>query len=504
MLLLTLDNTRALSLVGVCVGFASLFLTWFIVTSIVAWYRLRHIPGPFLGSFSHLWMVKSILRNSLGNDLSGLSKYGPLARVGPNYILSNDPEIVRRYTSARSTYGKDEWYETIKFAPGHDSMFSIASNREHDRRKAKTIKGYNGRENSDLELAVDSQVASFIDIVRRKHLSKSHGHPVDLALLSRYFTLDVITRLAYGQPFGFLDADGDLYEYTSLMDRTLLKQNLCQEVPFLKRIVFSRPFHALFGAKPTDEKGAGKMMGVTQKIISERFQGQKDVDDMMGSFIRHGLTEHECGAEAMIQVIAGSDTTATVIRTTLAYLMSTPRVYSKLKTMIKQCVERNEVSAPITYEEAQKLPYLKAIILEGIRMRSPTPYGHYKSVPPEGDMINGMFIPGGTAIGHNSHAFTKNEAIFGEDVNVFRPERFLECDDKTKAERASAVDIIFGGGRWMCAGKPVALMELHKVFFEWLRVFDFQLVNPLKGWDENIIFLTCQSNMWVTITEDEA
>lgn len=61
---------------------------------------------------------------------------------------------------------------------------------------------------------------------------------------------------------------------------------------------------------------------------------------------------------------------------------------------------------------------------------------------------------------------TRSEAIFGEDVEVFRPERFLECDEKTKDERASTIDIIFGNGRWMCAGKPIVMMELHKVFFE--------------------------------------
>lgn len=58
-------------------------------------------------------------------------------------------------------------------------------------------------------------------------------------------------------------------------------------------------------------------------------------------------------------MIAGTDTTAGAIRSTLMYIMATPRVYSRLKSMIKQCVERNEVSSPISYGEAQKLPYLQ-------------------------------------------------------------------------------------------------------------------------------------------------
>ncbi|KAI1657302.1 cytochrome P450 monooxygenase [Daldinia decipiens] len=500
---LSVDGIGPPSLVGVCVCFASLLSLWSIITTIAAWYRLRHIPGPFLASLSHLWVAKSILFGTLEKDFVGLAKYGTLVRVAPNYVVTSDPKVLRQIASARSKYGKDEWYETVKFDPRNENMITLIDTHAHDQRKAKTIKGYNGRENADLEHAINSQIAHFIDVVRRKYLSgpESRTRCVDFASLSRYFTLDVITRLAYGQPFGFLNADGDLYEYTTMVDNTLKVQNLCQEIPFLKRIVFSHTFYALFGPKPTDEKGIGKMMGITQKIIEERFRDANPPDDMMGSFIRHGMTEEECKSEAMLQILAGADTSAVAIRTTLMYLVATPRVYSRLKTIIKQCVERNEVSTPITYEEAQKLPYLKAIILEGIRMRSPSTYGHYKKAPPEGDVINGIFIPSGTAVGHNSLAMTRSEAIFGEDVEIFRPERFLEGDEKTNAERASTIDIIFGNGRWMCAGKPIVMMELHKVFFEFLRVFDFQLNNPAKGWDENVYFLFIQSNMWVTITE---
>ncbi|KAI1806758.1 cytochrome P450 monooxygenase [Daldinia bambusicola] len=505
MAVLSIDNIQTLSLLGVSVGLASLFVTWFIVSTILSWYRLRHVPGPFLASFTHAWMVKTILLNKLRDDFINLTKYGPIARIAPNYILTSDPEILRQVGAVRNNYSKDEWFDAVKFAPGTHSMFSIIENRPHDQRKAMARKGYNGSENSDLEFAVDSQIAYFIDVVRRKHLSAPHAEAryVDLVTLTRYFTLDVITRLAYGKAFGFLDADEDLYGYTASMDRTLKAQNLSQDIPFLKWVVGSRPYYKLFGAKPTDKKGIGKIMGVTKKLIRERFEDEKHIDDMMGSFMRHGMTEEECGSEAMIQIIAGSDTTAIAIRTTLMYLVATPRVYLRLKKMIKETVERNEVSTPITYEEAQKIPYLRAVVLEGIRMRIPTPYGHFKKVPPEGDVINGMFIPGGTAIGHNSLAITRSKAIFGEDVDVFRPERFLECDEKTRAERSGAIDILFGKGRWTCAGKPLAMLELHKVFFEWLRVFDFQLINPCKGWDEVYYFFAFQTNMWVSITEAE-
>ncbi|KAI1418553.1 cytochrome P450 [Hypoxylon sp. FL1857] len=503
-MLLSIDDLGSINPVHAGLGLVALFVVWYAVSAIIAWYRLRHIPGPFLASFSYLWMTKSILLGTLEKDFSGLRKYGGLARTGPNSIVTNDPEILRKIASARTKYTKHDWFAAATFHPDHRTMITILDNLSHDKLKAKTAGGYNGRENPDLEIAVDSQIAHFIDVVRRKHLTtKDRIRDVDFAVLSRYFTLDIITRLAYGKAFGFLDADGDLYGYTGQIDQLLKAQNLAQELPFFRRVVFSKFFFGLFGPKPSDAEGVGRIMGVTGKIIEERFQEPKPTKDMIGSFIRHGMTKKECADEAMLQIQAGSDTTAVAIRTTLLYIMSTPRVYSRMKSMIKECLDRKEVSTPITYEEAQRLPYLQAVILEGLRMRIPVTYGHYKQTPPEGDTINGIFIPGGTAIGHNSLALTRTESIFGDDVDTFRPERFLECDEEKKAEMERAIDIVFGNGRWMCAGKPIAFMELNKVFFELLRVFDFQLIYPTRAWEETFYFIPFHRHMWVRITEAE-
>ena len=77
-----------------------------------------------------------------------------------------------------------------------------------------------------------------------------------------------------------------------------------------------------------------------------------------------------------------------------------------------------------------------------------------------------MFLPGGTAISHNASALTHNQKIFGDDVDTFRPERYLECEESERRAMERANDILFGGGRWMCLGKTVALTELSKLAFE--------------------------------------
>jgi cytochrome P450 len=117
-------------------------------------------------------------------------------------------------------------------------------------------------------------------------------------------------------------------------------------------------------------------------------------------------------------------------------------------------------------EESRKLPYLQAVINEGFRIKNPLTLGHFKVVPPGGDTLNGVYLPGGTAIGHNSVALSRNPKVFGADVDVFRPERFSDAPEEERIRMEKALDIMFGGGRWTCAGKSVVTMELQKTIFE--------------------------------------
>ena len=99
-------------------------------------------------------------------------------------------------------------------------------------------------------------------------------------------------------------------------------------------------------------------------------------------------------------------------------------------------------------------------------MVPPLVSGFPKQVPPEGDTICGKFVPGGTDISVNIYAMMRDKQVFGEDADVFRPERFLECDSDKKALLLKHVDLAFGFGRWQCAGKLLAWMELNKIFVE--------------------------------------
>lgn len=99
-------------------------------------------------------------------------------------------------------------------------------------------------------------------------------------------------------------------------------------------------------------------------------------------------------------------------------------------------------------------------------MRPPVPLMFPKVVPPEGDVIDGKFIPGGTAVGWNLLALMKSPEHWGADAELFRPERFLEGDAGKRNSMERLVELVFGFGRFACAGKPLAMMELSKTYFE--------------------------------------
>lgn len=60
----------------------------------------------------------------------------------------------------------------------------------------------------------------------------------------------------------------------------------------------------------------------------------------------------------------------------------------------------------------------------------------------------------------------RNKEVFGDDMEVFRPERFLESSEETRLEMMKSIDLAFGHGRWQCPGKTLAWLELNKIFVE--------------------------------------
>lgn len=168
----------------------------------------------------------------------------------------------------------------------------------------------------------------------------------------------------------------------------------------------------------------------------------------------------------MFPIIAGSDTTANAIKMIVSHLAANPRVGSILQKEIRKASLGGVLSCPATNEETARLLYLQAVIWEGLRVHPPFGGLIMKEVGPGGDTFDGKYIPAGTRIGHSIWAVTHDPSVFGHDVDVFRPERWLEADENTRSLMKKNTELVFGSGRWGCPGRTVAFIELNKVLVE--------------------------------------
>ena len=79
-----------------------------------------------------------------------------------------------------------------------------------------------------------------------------------------------------------------------------------------------------------------------------------------------------------------------------------------------------------------------------------------KMAPPQGETVNGIFFSRGTEIASCPSMVTRRKDVFGDDVDIFRPERWIEADASTRAKYERTTDAIPSRGRLACLGRNIA------------------------------------------------
>ncbi|KAI9701772.1 MAG: hypothetical protein M1836_001115 [Candelina mexicana] len=434
--------------------------------------HLSQYRGPWWAAYTRIWLCKTLASGNSANIFVGINKkYGPLARIGPNHLLTNDPEFTRRVLAARSHYTRGPWFDSIKIDPHVSNIVSERHPGKHNHLRYQMSAGYAGKDIDGLEATVGERMTDFMDRIDKNWVSEDGNTVVfDIAKRIQFLAVDIITHLCLGKPLGFMETDSDVSNFLRIIETQLpFVQHfsvLLELNTIVLRVVDIPWFKKMIAPSSSDKTGIGMIMGIARKVIDERFGPQAKVKkDMLGSFIKHGLTPAEAEMEVSISLVAGSDTTATSMRATLLAIISNPRVYARLVREIDEAIARGDVSSPILEEEARRLPYLQACIKEGLRRFPPITQLRERMAPPEGDTYNGQHIPGGTFIGLNAWGLQLNP-VYGEDVEVFRPERWLTEDRIRLKEMERVQELIFGYGTTRCLGIPIAMMNLNKIFVE--------------------------------------
>lgn len=108
------------------------------------------------------------------------------------------------------------------------------------------------------------------------------------------------------------------------------------------------------------------------------------------------------------------------------------------------------------------MPYFDACVKEAFRIHPPSGFVMERVTPPQGAEIAGYKVPGNVIVGCNPHAVHRDKSTFGEDADVYRPERWLEASDMQAREMWKGM-IHFGSGSHTCLGRHISVMEVYKL-----------------------------------------
>ncbi|KAK1826547.1 cytochrome P450 [Podospora conica] len=482
----------------------------YFIYSLWSWYRLRQFDGPWLARHSYVWLVRTLTDGKFHKTLPELHvKYGSTFRIGPNDLVTDDPELLRRMAGIRGTrtYGRSNWYNTQEFDSRARSVFSDTDTKRHDRYKASMSLGYSGKDVLSFEKDVDEVIKTFMKVLERDHLSNDKETRVaDFALLCQFFTLDAISKLGFGEPIGHLEHNSDRFGYINTIDNMIPIISAVSASPLATAITNIPFIKRLIAPSRKDTSGVGRLLLLGDETARAALASDLTTrHDMVASWLRRGYPgdAERLSADIVTQLVAGSDTTATAIKVTTLHLCTNARVLRKLRAELDAAEEAGAISSPVvTNREALALPYLQAVVREGLRIFVPVVAMLMKQVPAGGDVIDGKFVPGGTRVGHSTWSMQRN-AVYGRDVERFWPERWIEAGEEERVAMERQLDMMFGLGRWSCLGKPVAKMELNKIFVELFRRFDFEVMNPIEPVAAFPWVLFAVKKMHVRITKRE-
>ena len=120
------------------------------------------------------------------------------------------------------------------------------------------------------------------------------------------------------------------------------------------------------------------------------------------------------------------------------HVLKDQRVYNLMSQEILTAAQTGAISPTgnVSWAEAQALPYFQACLKEAMRVRPAVGLNITRHVPPEGAELDGHFFKGGTRIALNGWVLHLDKATFGEDADIFRPERWLgDVENAKRMER---------------------------------------------------------------------
>jgi cytochrome P450 len=196
------------------------------------------------------------------------------------------------------------------------------------------------------------------------------------------------------------------------------------------------------------------------------------------NYEKQGITDLQAAFLAGSMIEAGSETTSAALNTAILYLAAHPSAQRHAQHELDQAI--GPTRSP-TFADENKLPYIRAIVKETLRMRPVTNIGtpHYTTAPV---LYKNMYIPAKSVVCLQQYPIHYDPIIF-PDPHAFNPDRYLShplASGQYAAGPASARDHwSFGAGRRICSGMHLAENSMFIVLAKLL--WAFEILPPIDG-----------------------
>jgi benzoate 4-monooxygenase len=422
-------------------------------------------------------------------------RLGPVVRISSNHVSFTEPSAYKGIYNYGSKIVKDDFYETI--ADGNPSMAQTASKIEHGNKRRNLAHVFAAQQVTSVE----PRILEAAQKLCRNIETKSQEGTFNLRPWLNMFSFDAITSMFWSNSYSFLDSGNDLcstelssgkvihvnamHSYQSAVHFNVIWAHLPRGWYQVARKVLSSTF---------SQRAGDYFSGMAKWLVKERLRSNPTEPDLFSSLPITAsekrpvpMTFDQVHAECTTMLDAGNDTTQISLTNCTYQLARYPKIQAKLRSALNEVLPKSD--APACYADLQHIPYLRAVLDESFRVRTPLAFGLPRKVVEPGVVISGHEIYPGTTISAPLYTLHRNETLF-KDATAFIPERWLPNDSplsqeyltsETEAKNLKEYVLPFSLGGRACIGRNLAFMELSIVIAALVRGFEWELTEP--GWE---------------------
>ncbi|KFA76891.1 hypothetical protein S40288_09298 [Stachybotrys chartarum IBT 40288] len=386
----------------------------------------------------------------------------PTSFLSPQLPPSEQSMVTEPPQSPNLRHQKNEWYDMLGSGFGE---FCVASERDPHKASQKRAlfpAAFTQKSLLEQEAKIQRCIDNFVSKLGKVG-SGTEG--VNLAKWYEMISFDIFGEFAFGESFGCVERETSHYWLDVILDHLLvvnIMDNL-RRYPLLVTLAKSLP------AKWTTGLATKQTQFSRDKVkLLEKGDDERDFLTHAVSKLRDGtIVEEELVAHASTLVMAGGETTSTSMAAITFYLLTSPAWHKKLKEEVRN---RYQMLQDIDITSTAQLPYLQAVIKEGMRIFPVGPQGLPRKST--GMTVDGNFVPKGTEFYVSSWTVSHDERYF-HGPTTFKPERWIDpnCQDVKEASQP------FSSGPRVCIGRTFAYAQMSLELAKIVWKYDMELVD---------------------------